>query len=119
MELGNEGHMQKNWPSHTGGGDSAILNPSHMLDVFWLELVLNLHWKLLRWLVLNGLAARRLVDDAVLHLLPRGDDGELVGRSDGRLEWLAGLRFVLARDGPDPSQRARFNCSHPCNPEGR
>ena len=34
-----------------GGGDSPILNPSPVLE---LKLVLLLHWRLLCWLVLDG-----------------------------------------------------------------
>ena len=36
---------------HTGGGDSPILNPTPVLE---LKLVLLLHWRLLCWLVLDG-----------------------------------------------------------------
>ena len=56
-----------------------------------------MHWGLLCWPLLDGHAVRGLGEDAVLHLLRLGDDGELGGRPDGCLVRLAGLRFVLER----------------------
>ena len=60
-----------------GGRDSPILNPSPVLG---LKLVLQVHWGLLCWPLLDGHAVRGLGEDAVLHLLRLGDDGELGGR---------------------------------------
>ena len=90
--------MQISLVFDTGGarGDSAILNASRA-GLFRLELVLQVRRRLLPRHVLDGLGVRELDVDAVLHLLLRGDDGELVGRPDGRLVRLTWLRLVLER----------------------